>query len=73
MYVLGLRETVARQWSERLEGQIQEFPRRDWQPQEETPRKQGDTMCIIVFDVCYRHAFSESLLGFRVSSGEFGD
>ena len=28
-------------------------------------------MCVIVFDVYYRPVFSESLLGFGVSSGEF--
>ena len=37
---------------------------------EETPRKQGYTMCFTVFDVYYRPVFSESLLGFEVSSGE---
>ena len=41
--------------------------------QEETPRKQGDTMCIIVSDAYYRPVFSESSLGFGVSSGEFRD
>ena len=30
-------------------------------------------MCTIVLDVCYGPVFSESLLGFEVSSGEFGD
>ena len=46
---------------------------------EETPnprrdsKKQGDTMCMIVSDVYYRPVFSESLLGFGVSSVEFRD
>ena len=43
------------------------------QSQEGTPREQGDTMWIVVFDVCYRPVFSESPLGFGVSSGELRD
>ena len=49
------------------------IPQKRLQTQEETQRKQGDTMCIIVSDVCYRPVFSESLLGFVVSSGQFRD
>ena len=51
---------------------IHKFPRR-LQTQEETPRKQGDTVCCIFFDVYYRPVYLESLLGFGVSSGEFMD
>ena len=43
------------------------------QTEEKTPRKQGVAMSMIVFDVYYCPAFSESLLGFGVSSGEFRD
>ena len=50
------------------------IPQKRLQAQEETPRKQGETMCIIVFDVCITALFSRSLfLGFGVSSGEFRD
>ena len=52
---------------------IQEFPRRDSKPKKRLPNKQGDTMCIIVFDVHHRPVFSEYLLRFGVSSGKFGD
>ena len=45
------------------------IPQKGIQTQEETPRKQGYAMCEIVFDVCYRPAFSESPLGFRVPLG----
>ena len=38
------------------------IPQKRLRTQEETPRKQGDTMCFIVFDVCYRHAFFEYVL-----------
>ena len=31
---------------------IQESPGRDSKRQKETPRKKGDTMCMIVFDMC---------------------
>ena len=41
------------------------------QTQEETPRQQGDVMCIVVSDVSHRPLFSESLLEFGVSSGKF--
>ena len=49
------------------------IPQKKLQIQEETPRKHGDTTCIIVFDVCSRPVFSESLLGLGVFSGEFRD
>ena len=49
------------------------IPQRRLQSQEETPRKQGDTMCTIVFDGYHRPVFSESLLGFGIYSGEFRD
>ena len=49
------------------------IPRRRLKIQEETPRKQGDIMCIVGFDIHYGPVFSESLLGFGVSSGEFRD
>ena len=49
----------------------QEFPQKRLQTKEETPIKQGDTMCMIVFDVYYWPVFSESLLEFGDSSREF--
>ena len=49
------------------------IPQKRLQTQEETPRKRGDTLCNVVFDVYYHPVFSESLLGFGVSSGEFWD
>ena len=52
------------------------YPRIPWKrlrTREETPRKQGDTMCIIVFDVYCRPVFLEPLLVFGVSSGELRD
>ena len=52
---------------------ILKFPRRDSKPKKRLPRTQGDTMCIIVLDVYDRPVFSESLLGFGVSSGEIVD
>ena len=52
---------------------IQEFPRRDSKPKRRLERKQGDDTCMIVFDVYYRPAFSESLLGCGVSSEESMD
>ena len=49
------------------------IPHKRLQTQEATLRKQGDASCILVFDVYDRPVFSESLLGFGVSSGEFRD
>ena len=49
------------------------IPQKRFQAQGETPREQGDTMCIMVFGVYYGSVFSESLLGFGISSREFRD
>ena len=49
------------------------IPQKRPRTQDETPRIQGDTICVIVFDVYYRPVFSESVLGFGVPSWEFGD
>ena len=48
------------------------IPRKGLQTQEETPRQQGDTSGIIVFDVSYRPVFAESLPESGISSGELG-
>ena len=55
------------------EAQYPRLPQKRLQSEEETPRKHGDTRFMIVFDVYYRPVFSESLLGFGVSSGGFRD
>ena len=52
---------------------IPEIPQKRLQTQEETPRKQGDTRCVVAFDACCCPVFLESLLESGVSSGEFGD
>ena len=49
------------------------IPQRRLPTQEETSRKQGDTIYIIAFGVYYRPVFSEAPLGFGVSSGKFRD
>ena len=38
-------------------------PQKRLRKQEDAPRKQGDTMCVAVFDAHHRTVFSESLLG----------
>ena len=49
------------------------IPQKRLQTQEETSRKQGDAMCMIVVDVYNRPVVLEYLLGFGVYSGEFRD
>ena len=48
-------------------------PQKTLQTQKETPRKQGDTMSYCPWCVLSPCFFSESLLGFGVSSGESRD
>ena len=62
----GILYTYIRVWTRRAGTHSHRL-----QTQEETPRKQGDTTCIVVFDVYYGPVFSESLVGIGVSSGDF--
>ena len=49
------------------------IPQKRLQTQEEAPRTQGETMCVVVCDACYRPVVLEYLVGFGVSSWECGD
>ena len=52
--------SLGRPFREAVSGKDPKNAQKRLQTQEETPRKQGDTMCIIVIGVCYRCIFSES-------------
>ena len=52
---------------------IQELPRRDSKPKKRLRENRAISCVLLSFDVHHRPVFSESLLGFGVSSGEFRD